>query len=47
MALNTKDLEFIETITSNMNVEIFKAYWRKHQVVCEKAQSNHRKPELD
>lgn len=34
--INTKDLEFIENITSNMNVEIFKAYWRKHQVVCVK-----------
>jgi len=34
--INVNDLEFIETINIQDHVHIYKAYWRKHQVVCVK-----------
>lgn len=34
--INLHDIEYISSINTNVNVEIYKAYWRKYQVVCVK-----------
>ena len=34
--IDVNDLEFIETINIQDHVHIYKAYWRKHQIVCVK-----------